>query len=73
MPNDKKKPDQNILFARSLSSLELTFILQYELMKSRGQRSATVTLSNELVHDLKFRLKHYSEKHGEIKRLEENG
>lgn len=71
MPSDKKKLDQKVLFARSLSSEQLTAVLQNELMKSREQRLPTVTLLNEIVHDLKFRLKHYSEKYGEIKQLEE--
>ena len=68
----KNPPRQsvNIRFARGLSSKELLAILQLQLIRARNQKPAEteVTLPTEVVHDLKFRLRYYSERYGEIDR-----
>jgi len=66
----QKKPPRetyNIQFSQELPTYELITVLQYELLRARDQRKDVVLLQ-ALVHDIKFRLSWYLEKHGEVLR-----
>lgn len=56
-PREKKKPaNVRIIWARSLSNEDISDLLQMKLLESRAERGTQVSLLNELVHEIKFRL-----------------
>jgi hypothetical protein len=71
-PRHKKPPREayNIQFAQGLSGEELLNILQYEILRARDKKQpgSEVALPTALVHDIKFRLKWYLERHGDVQR-----
>lgn len=71
-PKTTKPPREtyNIQFVRELDTLDIAdVILQYELLRARDAKKE-VSLPVEMVHDIKFRLKYYEERYGEIERPE---
>ena len=57
-PSEKRNDKNNtrIVWARGLSNDEIAGLLQMKLLESRVRRGTRVTLLNELVHEIKFRL-----------------
>ena len=56
-PREKPNPSNvRITWARGLSNQEVSDLLQMKLLESRAERSAHVSLLNELVHEIKYRL-----------------
>lgn len=63
----KSRGKINIQFSRGLSSRDLNTLLQHELLRARScTPTQEVRLPAEIVHELKFRLRYYSEMHGSI-------
>ena len=52
----EKSTNVRIAWARSLSNEEIGELLQMKLLESRATRRTKVSLLNELVHEIKFRL-----------------
>lgn len=55
---DKPPAKQNtrIVWARGLTDQDIADLLQMKLLESRAERGSQVSLLNELVHEIKFRL-----------------
>ncbi len=66
----KRRETINIQFARGLSSQHLNLIMQLELLRARSQKppATEASLPVEVFHDVKFRLRYYATKFGEIDR-----
>jgi len=69
----KKKPPRqayNIQFAHGLSGESLLDIIQLELLRARSSDppQPEASLPTPILHEIKFRLKYYLEKHGEVER-----
>ena len=57
-PSEKasEKNNTRIVWARGLSDKDISSLLQMKLLESRARRGTRVTLLNELVHEIKYRL-----------------
>lgn len=51
-----KPNNTRIVWARGLSNQDIADLLQMKLLESRASRGTQVSLLNELVHEIKFRL-----------------
>jgi len=51
-----KPGNVRITWARGLSNQEISDLLQMKLLETRAERGTQVSLLNELVHEIKFRL-----------------
>jgi hypothetical protein len=72
-PRKPERTTVNIRFARGLSYDQLNTILQLELLRARSQSppAKEVSLPTELIHDIKYRLRYYSENCGEVPRTDD--
>jgi len=51
-----KPTNVRITWARNLKDMDIVDLLQMKLLESRAVRGTQVSLLNELVHEIKFRL-----------------